>query len=244
MKWLLSLMFCLGSFAQPNSLQDPQFLERLKPVAAAGGSVTFAYASTAAKEASSKTAITNSITIGATLSSGYIVVGFAYYDAGSANVSSVTFNGSAMTALTNYNSGDGVGVHLYGLAVGNLAASTYSAIVTFSANTDERCLGIVALNGANQSSQTGTGNKASGSSASPSVTVTSATGEMVVGVVMNYGSVTVNAGTGETVRWDGGTSSTTTAAALTEAGAASVVINPSFTPGATAWTAIGFPIKP
>lgn len=246
MRLLLSIVVLLQcARLAALDLDDPVFLGLLQPAVGGGGggSVSFAYASTATRSTGSQNKITNSITIGATLSGGYVVVGFAFWDAGAASISSVTFNGSACTLLQGRTDGSSVRAALYGVAVGNLASGTYDAVVTFSANASEWCIGTTALNGANQSSQSGTGVNAGGTSTTPSVTVSSASGEMVVDCMMNYGNVSMTVGSGQTQRWTGGQSSTTTAASSTESGAASVVMDWTLG-GSTDWTIVAFPVKP
>ena len=69
---------------------------------------------------------------------------------------------------------------------------------------------------------------AHGSSNSPSVTVTSATGDLVYGHVVAFLNRTTTAGTGETERYDFiGTVSTLDSHGFTEDGAATVTINPT-----------------
>lgn len=234
------LLVCLAARAD---LDDLEFLEKLKAPSGGGGAVTFVVASTPTRATGSQTTATNSITIGSTMSGGYIVLGMGWYRQDDSPVSGVTFNGSAMTFLAITNDVSNAGAIMYGRAVGSLAAGTYEAIVTFGGVAAlEWSLGLTAVNGANQSSQSGTpAMMTSGGTTTPSVNVTSAVNELVIDTLMTYNGATHTGD--QTENWDAGASANTTSASSREAGAASVTMSWVLS-GSQPATLIGFPIKP
>jgi len=238
----LTLLVCLAAFAQPNTLQDPAWN---KPISAGGGggggSVSFAYASTATQAQGSQTTITNTITTGGSHSSGYAAVGFANWE--NRTITSVTFNGVACSKLTNIVDSASVNLSLWGVGIGSLAAGTYDAVVTYSAAVSEWCIGVVTFNGAAQTQAEGNGITASGTSTTPSTSLTLSTGEMLIGASMNYGNVSLAVGADQTQRWTGGQSAFTTAICSTEGGTGSVTHSYTLG-GSTAWTILAYAIKP
>ncbi len=137
----------------------------------------------------------------------------------------VTYNGVALALEVSQEiSSGGNFSRLYELE--NPASGANNVVVTIGAEVQLVC-GAVSVVGADQTDCVSGNAVASGSSSSPSVTITSATGELVLAVICS-GGVSWTAGTGETERWDltnpaGGNSGW----GGTEAGAASVTINPT-----------------
>ena len=101
--------------------------------------------------------------------------------------------------------------------------------------------GAISYSGVNQDTPFGTVVAARGTDSTPTVTVTSATGDIVVVVLSAEGISTIAAGTGETEQWDDSLTDIT-GGGYTQAGAASVVIAPSTT--TTDWTLTGASLKP
>lgn len=177
-----------------------------------------------------------------TLNNGYIVVALAYLDADT--VTGVTFDGSAMTALrqaTNF-SDTTLKCELWGLAVGSKAAGGYTVSVAGIGT------GVVAAfssswNGVHQTTSTGTANSNSGIDTAPTVTITSATGEIVVDIMAHYYTALPTVGTSQTERGNDFVSSQIGGATSSESGAASVPMTWTLG-GSTQWVSAGIPLKP
>src|SRR3990167_4161598 len=103
-------------------------------------------------------------------------------------------------------------------------ANTVSITVDISSSI---AAGAVSFYNVNQTTPLGTWNSTTGSSTSPSVTIASATGEIVTAVLVTNVNRTVTPGTSETERWEQTVTTVLTGWGGTEAGAASVVINRS-----------------
>ncbi|MFO7709640.1 MAG: C25 family cysteine peptidase [Desulfobacterales bacterium] len=122
-------------------------------------------------------------------------------------ISSITLNGSAMTSVVSANSSSFASAYLYyivnpptggpGLSI-TLSSSLYGA-----SNYVEAVVGYVVYNGADQSSPVRNSNSATGSDAAPTVTVTSASGDWVVGAAQTRLGTSINLSTtGSTSRWN------------------------------------------
>jgi len=128
----------------------------------------------------------------------------------------------------------------------NPNSGTITVTATLSASA-VAAIGVISFTGVDQTTPHGTAVAATGSSAAPSVTVTSATGEVVVGGFAQKASATTTttAGTGQTKQWDEpNVNSTLNAADSTENGASSVVMDWSTGINSDSWAATGLSIKP
>jgi hypothetical protein len=157
-------------------------------------------------------------------------------------VNSVTYGGVPMTLVGEEISNGNARMHLYMLL--NPTPGTADVVVNLSANPDK---GIVVsattFTGVNQTTPLGIFNSATANSNSPTVTVSSATGELVFDV-MTMRQQTITVGAGQTQRWNvnaggeiyGGAGST-------KPGAASITM--SWTPsGSKEWAIGAVSIKP
>jgi hypothetical protein len=150
----------------------------------------------------------------------------------------VTYGGTALTLVGRY-----TGSHSHTSEIWRLLAPTVATaniVASFNSSVDA-IGGGVAFDGVDQSTPTGTLVGASADNSSPSRTVTSATGEVVIDVLFVDQNTTATAGAGQTERWD--QTNNRTGAGSTEAGASSVTM--SWTLGtADEWNLAAVPIKP
>lgn len=154
-------------------------------------------------------------------------------------VTSITYNGSA-TGISQIAT-DSSRLEIWGLKAPT--SGTHDVVVTWAGSND-CAVGVMTFSGVNQTTPSGTGADATGSSTAPSVTVSSATGELVVGLLMNNFNATMTAGSGVTDKWNQGASgSFATAAGGYKLGAASTVF--AWTLGSSqAWEILAVPLKP
>jgi hypothetical protein len=126
------------------------------------------------------------------------------------------------------------------------AVGTANIVVTLSGNVNA-AIGAISFIGVNQTTPTGTFAGAGGTDASPIVNVSSAGGELVLGVLSisgDHGGIT--AGGGQTVRWSGSTGtgdSNEYGAGDTAPGASSVTMSWSAVV-ANKWAVGGVSLKP
>ena len=176
------------------------------------------------------------------LTDGYIIVGLAGWDGNAVSTASATYDGTSMTALASVTRaafGGSYRTHLFGLAVGNKAAGTYVMSANLLEVWDEYNAVVIVYNGVDQTTPTGTATTNNGSSTTPTVDVSSASGELVVDVVtFGGGSGTVHAS--QTQRWLQATA--TGGGASEEAGGATVTM--SWTQNSADWTIAAVPLKP
>lgn len=125
-------------------------------------------------------------------------------------VSSVTYNGVPLTRLNDpvlqpARSTDlSNGVEMFILKEPLPAAGTYTIDVTLNAGVQYAVGGSASFNGVNQTTPNRTFQSASGTSTTPTVTVTSATNEMVIDTVStHFNGGTLVVGAGQTQRWNG-----------------------------------------
>jgi hypothetical protein len=173
-----------------------------------------------------------------------LTVGVAINAAASATVNAVTYNGVALTKVDSIaNSISSDLWYLVGPATG-----AHSIVVALSASGAMTVCNAASYTGVSQSTPLGTKVTASGNSNTPSVTVTSATGQLVVDSVAQNsanGTATLTAGSGQTQRGNDRQFSAfgVIGAMSEEAGAASVVMDWSGS-NSTTWATIGVPLKP
>ena len=172
-----------------------------------------------------------------------IIVGVSFNVADGKTITGVTYAGTALTFVGGVTS---VNWRTEQWKLSNPASGANNVVVTFSGTaTNYSVSGAVSFTGAHQTtaSLTGTQATASGTTADPSVAVSSATGEIVVDTMAWEGEVaTYTVGAGQTQRWNAAAVNVVEGAASTEAGAGSVTM--SWTGGAARWALAGVGVKP
>ena len=171
----------------------------------------------------------------------YLLVASCIYTPATETTTGVTFNGVALTQVRA--NADVAGPEL-GLSVWELIAPgavTADVVITASASTDISGAAL-SFTGANQTNPSTNDNGATGTGVTPSVTVTSATGNRVGGFACwnNTGSNPAASGADQTERIDQ-VSGLYDLTASDEAGSASVTHSYTITPS-TEWSIIGVDI--
>lgn len=116
-------------------------------------------------------------------------------------LSGSTYNGVALTAIPSGSAANGQ-YHIDGLHLIAPATGTNNLVATFSGGVFDVGMGSVSFTGADQTTPLGTAVTATGTSTTPSVTVSSAAGEIVIdGLVITHGS-TLTVGGSQTQRWN------------------------------------------
>lgn len=141
---------------------------------------------------------TVSYTVGASVT--YLVVGVSEWDGTAISDTAVTDNGVSMTAIIRLHSttGDNNGM-IFGLV--SPATGTHNIVVSRPGNNlGDITFGAVGYVGVNTSTPTGTAVSGQGSDASPTVAVSSASGEVAVSVV-SYERTLSSRGGGQTSLW-------------------------------------------
>jgi len=196
------------------------------------------------------TSDTNTLTVSHTASGTdrYALAFVAYRQLNSATVSGVTYNGVAMTRL-----GGGLGSDSeYGdlWEIVNPPTGAQSVVATLSANSRGLTLRVITFTGVHQTTPSRNFNTATGISTAPSVTITSASTDLVLGALVHRDAGTnVSAqGSGQTSRWNQLPDSYTAFSGSarshgsTEPGAASVVMDWTIS-SSQGWRASGVSIQ-
>lgn len=159
-------------------------------------------------------------------------------------VSSVTFDGTALTdtdsaaASMMVTTGGVIRVHTWKL----VAPHTGSGVTLITLSSSASMLALVEVySGANQTTPLGAVATATGSSTTPSVTVTSTTADLVTDIALANALETWTVGSGQTLIWDAGAAGTFDVATSYETGAASTVMSWTINDAAT-WASLGVPI--
>ena len=123
------------------------------------------------------------------------------------SISSITLNGSALTSVVSANSSSYASAYLYYIInppTGSPSLSiTLSSSLYGASDYVEAVVGYVVYNGADQSSPVRNSNSGTGSDAAPTVTVTSASGDWVVGAAQTRLGTSINLTTaGGNSRWN------------------------------------------
>lgn len=129
-----------------------------------------------------------------------LVVWVSYFDSAD-TPTGATYNGVAMTAIPSSTAANGnykiAGFYLIAPATG-----TNNVVISFSGTMSDMGAGSVSFTDAHQTTPLGTAVTATGTSTTPSVTVSSAAGEIVVdGLAIIHGS-TLTVGGSQTQRWN------------------------------------------
>ncbi|MDD1670164.1 MAG: hypothetical protein LUQ67_02430 [Methanomicrobiales archaeon] len=191
---------------------------------------------------------TQSITISHTTSGTdrLMLVGFSINDDEHETVSSITYNGATLTKVgyidNSRSGGNDARVEIWRLIAP--ATGTHDVVITFSAPLAEQAVaGVMTFTGVDQTTPLGPFASKENDPSPATVTVSSATGELVFGVIADeYEPITTDSG--QTERWNiHAGSSDTYGAGSTKAGASSVTLK--WTVGSDAhWAAGGVSIKP
>lgn len=166
-----------------------------------------------------------------------------------ATVSGITYNGVALTFVTSEHPSNVIGVEIWRLLAPATGSNTIEITMSSSVAIIE---GFgVSYTGVHQTTPTGTDASANGNSSAPSVTVSSAGGELVVDVVgikAADATETLTAGASQSSRGEEGSYDGVSLYAYggvsEEAGAASVTMSWDATPASDVWAIAGVPLKP
>src|SRR5437899_4287912 len=164
-------------------------------------------APTAGEVSSSQTGGTSTTTWAHTTSgtNNVLVVGVSWANIITRTVTSVTYAGQTMTSAGSAVNAGNTGAEIFYLVAPAVGSNT--VIVTLSGAANSLVGGAVTLTGVNQTTPLGIFASATGTSVTPSVTVTINTGETVIDTVSltSSGAITVGVG-GQTQQWQAGTS--------------------------------------
>ena len=193
-------------------------------------------------EATSATSLTWSHTVSGT--NRLLVVGVQFYKNVNSFISGITYNSVALTPVT----GAAINTSNYYVDLWYLIAPSTGSnniVVSYGGGAPfETGCGAVSFTDAHQTVPYGAAVTATGNSSSPSVTVSSGTGEFVMDTMSIIHNGTLSVGAGQTARWnDIGASGFTKYAGSTEPGDASIVMNWSNTT-AQEWAITAVNIRP
>lgn len=170
-----------------------------------------------------------------------LLLGISWYDTID-TISSVTYNSVAMTLVPS--SSKSIGQYttvLYYLVAPATGSNTVA--VTFTNAVFDFGGGAVSFTGADQSTPLGTANTASGTSTTPSVAITSTTGEIVLDTLIITHSGTLTVDGSQTQRWNSTGGGFTKYAGSTEDGASTTTMSWSNSTSQD-WAITGVPVKP
>ncbi len=164
-----------------------------------------------------------------------------YQSGAAATVSSMTYNGVALTDSATATNGTRIANQRYLVAPAS-GSNTFQCNYSNTGSFDLGCLAI-SMTGVDQSTPTGTANTATGSSTTPSVVVSSATDELVVDTLFIDHTAALSVGAGQTERVNAITSNGFIKyTASTEPGASSVTMDWT-NGGSTTWAIVATPFK-
>jgi hypothetical protein len=170
-----------------------------------------------------------------------LVVGILIHAGGGLTVTAVTYNGVAMTVIPSSEVIGTYAVSMYSLIAP--ASGTNTVSISVSSNA-EIGFGSVSFTGADQTTPFGTANTATGTSTTPSVTVSSATDEIVMDTGILFHSGTLSVGANQTSRWSSiSTGGWVKHFGSTEPGDTSVTMSWSNTTS-QGWAIAAVPVKP
>lgn len=171
-----------------------------------------------------------------------LIVWVSYFDSAD-TISSVTYNGVAMTAIPSGSAANGnykiAGYYLIAPATG-----ANNVVVTFSGAVSDFGGGSISFTDAHQTTPLGTAVTATGTSTSPSVTVSSASGEFVAdGLIIVHGG-TLTVGGSQTQRWNAIATNGFIKYAGSTQGGAGAVSNTWSNSSSQVWAQGAVPVKP
>lgn len=169
-----------------------------------------------------------------------LIVGVSFWDGTAQSISGVTYAGTAMTNIGGAT--DSADDRAQQWKLSNPATGTNNVIVSFSGSVHAVC-GAVSFTGAHQTtaSLTGTQATATGNSGTPSVNVSSASGEIVIDTLGFFVAI-ATVGAGQTQRWNA-TASLEYGAGSTEAGASTTTMSWTLD-DIFPWALVGVGVKP
>jgi len=158
-------------------------------------------------------------------------------------LSGLTYNSVALTAIPSGSTANGQ-YHIDGSHLIAPATGTNNMVATFTGNVFDVGMGSTSFTGADQTTPLGTAVTATGTSTTPSVTVSSAAGEIVLDGLVIIHSSTLTVGGSQTQEWNAiANSGFIKYAGSSQNGAASV--SNTWTNGTSqAWAQGAVPIKP
>ena len=168
-----------------------------------------------------------------------LIVGAGWGDT-TGSITGVTYNSVALTSVTVVNNSSDANSHMWQLIAPNTGAN--NVVISASETMSELVGGAVTFTGVDQTTPLGTAATNSGNSTTITVTVSSATDEIVIDA-MAFGNTGATVDASQTARWDRDGSVLTSGGGSTEAGAASTVMSWSL-PGGGRWATIGVGVKP
>src|SRR5213083_3560675 len=165
---------------------------------AGAGHASISVESTSSASAKAASSLTWSHTVGSSLNR-ILMVGVSNNNT-TRTVSGVTYGGTALTRVGFQNApGTQNRIELWSLIAPS--PGTANVVVTFSGSVDS-VGGAIVFSGVDQATPLGTFASANGSNASPSVTVSSASGQVVIDTLATNGDgSSAAAGPGQTQRW-------------------------------------------
>lgn len=117
------------------------------------------------------------------------VIAFVTCSSNAPNVTGVTYDGTAMTQLWNDSHGSGFFRNSAWYLVGQTTTSNVSIVGTFASNCNDSHMTAISMNGVNQADPINTvPTSASGLSTAPTITATTASGELVVAQLLADGN--------------------------------------------------------
>lgn len=170
----------------------------------------------------------------------FLVVNVAYFVGGGTTIASIKYNSVNMTKITTFDTGGGDKIDMWGLV--GPSTGTNAVLITPTVAVD---LGSMSASytGVDQVTPTGTPNGATGTSTQSAVTVSSATGELVVDAYGDYrGDTVAHAGQSQRGYFNGG-GLEPSCGLSDKAGAASVTMNWDLS-GSDFWEVAAVSMKP
>jgi hypothetical protein len=250
-----SAMFTVGTntnsavVSKQLYLSDGLSLDRLNPAAApldnttavtstiSGAPPGVVMGNLSSTSSTTLTTITLSHTVG-TGENRLLMAGISLRDR---TVSSVTYGGTAMTLVGTINNGADTRIYIYRLLNPTSGTATISVVLN-GAPGKGASVGAIDYSGVDQSTPLGTFASATGSSASPTLNVFSASGQLVFDVLSVRQTTALTAGAGQTERWDFASSEIRGGASTESATAATTTM--SWTSGNGKWAIGGVAIRP
>ena len=177
-----------------------------------------------------------------------MLVGVSFNNDNYETVTSVTYNGTALTKVGERNNSDDAMVYIYSLVAPD--TGTHNVVITFSAAlAQEAVAGVMTFNGVDQSTPLGSFYSSEGDdTATASLDITSADGEFVYAVIAaEYDALTADSGYSEHWNMSVDGTSTNGAGGTTNCGAATVPMSWSLVAEASPsnhWAIGGVSIKP
>jgi hypothetical protein len=164
------------------------------------------------------------------------------YSSGSPVISGVTYNGVALS-LVGSEAESNFKIWIYKLVAP--ATGTHDVVVSFSTLPDQGCVvGVETFTGVDQTTPLGTFASASANTGdTPTVDVSSATGELVFDTLWSYSGYTATVGAGQTQQWNTTCAPYTRGSGSTEAGASTVTMSWTIS-NSYHWAIGAVPIKP